>query len=99
MIDTDKGGTIDYEELALVLRKLGSDPSEDELNALIKQVDADGNGVIDFQEYLQLLLILKNDGIPSLFKDVLADVIDVVPDDFDPNKMIPSLKFDFVSMT
>ena len=48
---------------------------------------------------MQLLLILKNDGIPSLFKDVLADAIDVVPDDFDPNKMIPSLKFDFVSMT
>lgn len=42
LFDEDGGGTISVEELGTVMRSLGQDPSEDELNALIEEVDVDG---------------------------------------------------------
>lgn len=42
LFDEDGGGTISVEELGTVMRSLGQDPNEDELNALIEEVDVDG---------------------------------------------------------
>ena len=43
------------EELAAVTRSLGLDPSDQELNDMMSEVDTDGNGIIDFQEFLSLI--------------------------------------------
>jgi calmodulin len=48
-------GTITSKELGTVMRSLGQSPTEEELREMVKEVDADGSGAIDFQEFLTLL--------------------------------------------
>lgn len=48
---TDLGpqiGVITSKELGTVMRSLGQNPSESELQDMINEVDADNNGTIDF---------------------------------------------------
>lgn len=37
------------------MRSLGQNPTESELQDMINEVDADGNGTIDFPEFLNLM--------------------------------------------
>ena len=55
MFDKDKDGTITAKELANVMRSLNQDPSEQELHDMINEVDQDGNGRIDFEEFVMLM--------------------------------------------
>merc|ERR1719436_68044 len=57
MKDTHKDGdgTITTKELGTVMRSLGQNPTEAELQDMINEVDADGNGTIDFPEFLSLM--------------------------------------------
>ena len=48
-------GTITTKELGTVMRSLGQNPTEAELHDMINEVDADGNGTIDFTEFLSLM--------------------------------------------
>ena len=41
-------GVITSKELGTVMRSLGQNPSESELQDMINEVDADNNGTIDF---------------------------------------------------
>ncbi|KAK1615319.1 hypothetical protein QYE76_020836 [Lolium multiflorum] len=45
---------ITTKELGTVMRSLGQNPTEPELQGMIDEVDADGNGTIDFPEFLNL---------------------------------------------
>lgn len=51
----DLAGTITTKELGTVMRSLGQNPTEAELQDMINEVDADGNGTIDFPEFLNLM--------------------------------------------
>lgn len=42
LFDKDGSGTISNEELEVVMKSLGQNPSEEELQKMIKEVDADG---------------------------------------------------------
>merc|ERR1712171_1534 len=55
MGDKDGDGTITTKELGTVMRSLGQNPTEAELQDMINEVDADGNGTIDFPEFLSLM--------------------------------------------
>jgi calmodulin len=50
-----KPGTITTKELGTVMRSLGQSPTEEELQEMVDEVDADGSGAIDLQEFLTLL--------------------------------------------
>lgn len=54
--DRDGGGDVDLRELGLMFRQLGQAPSEREMRLLIEEVDADGSGTIDFEEFCCLML-------------------------------------------
>lgn len=43
------------EELATVIRSLDQNPTEEELQDMITEVDADGNGTIEFAEFMNLM--------------------------------------------
>ena len=51
----DSSGTISTVELLHVLRAMGQNPSEEELNGIIMEIDIDGSGTIDFDEFVSLM--------------------------------------------
>ncbi|KAJ9566233.1 hypothetical protein OSB04_002199 [Centaurea solstitialis] len=51
-MDTDKSGSITYEELKTGLARLGSKLSEAEVKQLMEAADVDGNGTIDYIEFI-----------------------------------------------
>eukprot|EP00440_Ansanella_granifera_P015542 gb/GFBE01016891.1/.p1 GENE.gb/GFBE01016891.1/~~gb/GFBE01016891.1/.p1 ORF type:complete len:245 (+),score=84.48 gb/GFBE01016891.1/:1-735(+) len=55
MFDTDGSGDIDTSELGALLKALGQSPNEAELKEMVKEVDADGSGSIEFNEFLALM--------------------------------------------
>ena len=42
-----------------VMKSMGLNPTEAELQDMINEVDADGNGAIDFPEFLALMVIIN----------------------------------------
>lgn len=55
LFDKDRDGSITIDELGGVMRSLDSTPSDEVLRMMISEVDADGNGSIDFAEFLTLM--------------------------------------------
>lgn len=62
--DRDGDGHIEAKELATVMRIMGMEPSDQQLQELIKSVDVDGNGKIELEEFSNLMArrILMHDG-------------------------------------
>ena len=55
LFDKDGDGTITAKELGTVMRSLGQNPTEAELDDMIAEVDIDGSGEIEFDEFLKLM--------------------------------------------
>jgi len=55
MFDKNKDGVITTKELANIMRSLNQDPTEEELNEMIEEVDLDKNGEVDFEEFITLM--------------------------------------------
>ncbi|TRY80615.1 hypothetical protein TCAL_13249 [Tigriopus californicus] len=56
MFDKNHDERISSQELGMVMRELGFDPTEDELKDMIGNADADGSGSIEFPEFLNLMI-------------------------------------------
>lgn len=61
IFDTDGSNLISTDELAQVMHSLGQNPSEIELRDMIKEVDVDLSGSIDFEEFKTLMLAQYGD--------------------------------------
>ena len=55
LFDTDGSGNIDAKELKVAMRALGFEPKKDEIKKMIAEMDADQNGVIDYNDFLELM--------------------------------------------
>ncbi|XP_033763698.1 calmodulin-A-like [Pecten maximus] len=62
LFDKDGDGTITSKELGTVMRSLGQHPTESDLKDMINEVDTDGNGTIDFPEFLSMMARQVRDG-------------------------------------
>lgn len=55
IFDKDGDGSITTKELGTVMRSLGQNPSDEDLQQMIAEVDQDKSGTIDFREFLGLM--------------------------------------------
>ena len=62
VFDKDGSGTVSTSELGETMSALGQNPSAEELDAIIKEVDADGSGEIDFDEFCACMQKAKEGG-------------------------------------
>ncbi|KAI8336718.1 calmodulin [Chlamydoabsidia padenii] len=61
LFDRDRNGFIDTKELGAVMKSLHFNASEAELKDMINEADADGNGTMDFAEFLSLMVKKRRD--------------------------------------
>merc|ERR1712010_149139 len=55
LFDGDASGAIDARELKAAMRALGFEVKNEELKKMVSDVDNDGNGTIEFGEFLQMM--------------------------------------------
>ncbi|KAG7464947.1 hypothetical protein MATL_G00170990 [Megalops atlanticus] len=55
LFDTDGSGHIDVKELKVAMRALGFEPKKEEIKRMINEVDKEGTGKIDFNDFLTVM--------------------------------------------
>merc|ERR1739843_45578 len=70
LFDTDGSGSIDSKELKVAMRALGFEPKKEEIQKMIADVDDDGSGTIEFDEFLKMMTtkILNRDPKDEILK-------------------------------
>ncbi|KAM6977155.1 troponin C, skeletal muscle-like [Aplochiton taeniatus] len=82
MFDSDGGGDISTKELGQVMRMLGQNPTREELDAIIEEVDEDGSGTIDFEEFLVMMVQQLKEDQAGKTEEELSEIFRV----FDKNQ-------------
>jgi len=59
MFDRDNNGYITTKELNTIMKTLGFNPTEEDLQQMIFTVDYDGDGKLNLEEYVQLMELQK----------------------------------------
>ena len=70
LFDTNKTGTIDYHELKVAMRALGFDVKKPEVVELMNEYDREGNGCINFNDFLDIMTekIRNRDPVEEILK-------------------------------
>lgn len=55
LVDKDGGGSISKAELSELLDTLGIEATPEEVDAMVNEIDADGSGEIDFEEFVAVM--------------------------------------------
>ncbi|XP_073486816.1 calcium-binding protein 7 [Aquarana catesbeiana] len=76
VFDRDGNGFISKQELGTAMRSLGYMPNEVELEVIIQRLDMDGDGQVDFEEFVTLLgPKITTTGIPDKFHGADFDTV------------------------
>jgi centrin-1 len=57
LFDTEGLGQIDAKELKVAMRALGFEPKKEEVKRMIADIDREGRGVIEFQDFLDVMTV------------------------------------------
>ncbi|KAJ0257347.1 Calcium-dependent protein kinase 10 [Hirschfeldia incana] len=68
LMDEDSDGRITYQELKAGLQKVGSQLGEPEIKMLMEVADVDGNGFLDYGEFVAVIIHLQKIENDELFK-------------------------------
>ncbi|KAJ3035348.1 mitochondrial glycerol-3-phosphate dehydrogenase [Rhizophlyctis rosea] len=71
-LDGDGDGCIRGRDLRKVLKRVGLEMSEEDVEAVIKEVDLDGSGGVEFKEFLEVLAAVKEIRSRSRFARIVA---------------------------
>lgn len=55
MFDADRSGFIDRDEVRALMKKLAQTLTEEEVDAIMEEVDTDGDGEISFEEFRAMM--------------------------------------------
>merc|ERR1712226_1759586 len=69
LFDADASGMIDVRELKAAMRALGFEVKNEELKKMVADIDGDGNGTIEFGEFLQMMTGKMGEKVFKLFDD------------------------------
>ncbi|SPP75545.1 neo-calmodulin [Drosophila guanche] len=61
IMDREQDGSVTSKELAIIMRALGRQPTDNQLQAMINEVDSDGNGSIEMAEFCSMILRKMHD--------------------------------------
>ncbi|XP_010027196.2 calmodulin-like protein 8 [Eucalyptus grandis] len=88
LLDKDGDGCITMKELATAIKSLDQNPTEEELQSMINEVNSDGCGTIKFEEFLNLMATkIKETEIEEELKEAFK-VIDKDQDGYiSPNEL------------
>ncbi|KAL2299697.1 hypothetical protein Nmel_012542, partial [Mimus melanotis] len=67
-------GCISTKELGKVMRMLGQNPTPEELQEMIDEVDEDGSGTVDFDEFLVMMVRCMKDDSKGKTEEELSDL-------------------------
>eukprot|EP01123_Difflugia_compressa_P001147 TRINITY_DN1130_c0_g1_i3.p1 TRINITY_DN1130_c0_g1~~TRINITY_DN1130_c0_g1_i3.p1 ORF type:complete len:326 (-),score=71.81 TRINITY_DN1130_c0_g1_i3:169-1044(-) len=66
IFDKESSGSITSSNLGDILRSLGQNPTDDEVNKMVAKIDQDGNGTIDFDEFSDFMASAETASTSSL---------------------------------
>merc|ERR1712142_727350 len=55
LFDSDADGAVNVREVGMILKAVGQNPSEAEIQDMVMAVDKDGTGSVDFPEFLMMM--------------------------------------------
>ncbi|CCD62255.1 putative calcium-binding protein B0563.7 [Caenorhabditis elegans] len=94
MFDTDGSGAIGNEELKQAMISIGLHANKAEIDNVIKEVDADGNGEIDFEEFCACMKKSQNI-VKSTNEELIRECFEIF--DQDRNGIITENEFKYIA--
>merc|ERR1711966_24100 len=55
LFDGDNSGSIEKKELFVAIQALGFEPTVEEVDKMVKDIDADGNAIIEYNEFVAMM--------------------------------------------
>lgn len=97
--DANDSGTIDKHEARKILQSLGMDASLEKAEELLKIVDADGSGEIDFDEFCHWIVLIKEgDERFAAFNDMLDKIHNTPLGDLEHQAKLRNFQLKFVTV-
>eukprot|EP01044_Picomonas_judraskeda_P000345 COSAG03_NODE_15_length_22165_cov_72.809934_14_plen_584_part_00 len=93
-IDLDDNGTLERDELRTAAERLGQAMNEEELDAAMLEMDNDGSGEVDYDEFLAWWDRRKAQGKGGLFGGLFSDPLEMSDDYLRMQIVIDKLKRD-----